>query len=360
MPHTSQYYNITNSFGDFAPFNDATARATGWEYYYDDPNGLSTKLGSIRHRDEGGVDILDGTFYIDAFVNPDLEHLNFNSVMDFRHGVKQVDILNGVSIDAGKVYAFAVNAEAVAGYDAESGTLTATLTDGSGTPIVGGTLTGTLDTWNGLAGLTLSGDMLNDGQVDVMVDVVGTNDIPGYPTASTTNNFGSIVAKVLVHEVTLSEVSVPQANDLNRDGVVNILDADLSLSYLDGSIDGGDGAVTRQNMNIADGMTTNEALTALNLTEFDYDGNGFFDAADVIALADNFPLRIENMAMSGSGHFEVDVVNMRPGTEYKLMKATDLVNGSFDVEVDSVTTDAGSATMVDTNASGKAFYKVTD
>ena len=128
-----------------------------------------------------------------------------------------------------------------------------------------------------------------------------------------------------------------------------------------GSIDGGDDAVTRQNENIASGMTTNESLIALNLTEFDYDGNGFFDAADVAALEASFPLLIESGAMNGSGHFNVEVSGLRIGTEYKLMKATDLVNGSFDVEADSVTAASDTETLSDTNsAAGQGFYKVTD
>ena len=354
-------YNITNSFGDFEPFNGAIATVNDWEYYYDDPNGLSTNLGIIRHQDEGGIAILDGTFYLDAFVNATNDLLNINSVMNFRHGVKQVDVLSGVTIDPGATYQFFVNAVAALGYDPESGTLTGALTDGSGTPIVGGTVAGTLDTWNGEKGLAISGDLLDDGQVNVMVDTVGTNDIPGYPTTSTSNNVGSIVAKVSIYEVSLTEVSDPQANDLNRDGVEDILDADLSQSYLDGSIDGGEDAVTRLNKNIAAGMTTNEAMIALNLTEFDYDGNGFFDAADVAALEASFPLIIKSGAMNGSGHFNVEVSGLRIGREYKLMKATDLVFGSFDVEADSVTAASDTETLSDTNsAAGSAFYKVTD
>jgi hypothetical protein len=361
-PGVTGLYNITNSWGDFGPFNGAVATVNDWEYYYTDPSNLTSRLGNVRHLDEGGIDILDGTFYVDAFVEANDDHLNLNSVMNFRHGVKQVDVLNGVTIDAGATYQFAVNAAKHPGnYAHEAGTLTGVLTDGSGTPIVGGTVADTLDAWNGLKGLTLSGDMLNDGQVNVMVDIVGTNAIPNYPTASTSNNVGSIVSKVLIYEVSLLEVSDPQANDLNRDGVENIQDADFSQSYLDGSIDGGDDAVTRQSMNIAEGMTTNEALVALNLTAFDTDGNGFFDAADVAALEASFPLIIESSAMNGSGHFNVEVSGLRIGTEYKLMKATDLVNGLFDVEADSVTAASDTETLSDTSATaGQGFYKVTD
>ena len=78
-------------------------------------------------------------------------------------------------------------------------------------------------------------------------------------------------------------------------------------------------------------------------------------------LEANFPLLIESTVMNGSGHFEVTVGGLRPGTEYKLMKSTDLVAGSFDVEADSVTAVSGTETMIDTNApAGRAFYKVSN
>lgn len=358
-PISSQLYNITNSFGDYGPFNGLIAAVPGWEYYYDDPNGLSSRIGQ-PYLDEGGVDILDGTFYLDAFVDADDDHLNINSVMDFRHGMKQVDILNGETISADAVYQFAVNA-APPGYDAEAGTLTAKLTDGSGTPITGGILTGTLDTWTGLKGLTLSGDMLNDGQVNVMVDVVGTNAIPGYPDGTVDPVDGTLVSKVLIYEVSLNEVLSPQENDLNRDGIFDMADVDTANAYLDGSIDGGADAATRIANRIAQGMTPEEALADLNLTEFDVNGDGTFDAADIAALEALIPLIIERGAMNGSGHFEVEVSGLKIGTTYKLMKDDDLVTDPGFVEVDSQTAASGTETLTDTNAvAGQAFYKITD
>ena len=152
------------------------------------------------------------------------------------------------------------------------------------------------------------------------------------------------------------------AGDLDKDGFVTMNDVDLANSYLDGTIDGGDDAVTRQDAEIANGNTAAEALALLNLIDFDIDGDDTFDAADVTALeALVEPLMLGTAGMDGSGNFEVDVSGMTPGTTHYLKRSTDLVDGAFDTTVDTLTPASAAATMTDTNPpAGAAFYKVTD
>ena len=70
---------------------------------------------------------------------------------------------------------------------------------------------------------------------------------------------------------------------------------------------------------------------------------------------------IDSGSMDGAGNFVVEVSGLRPGSTNYLMRSADLVNGSFDTTVDSVTPAGGEATMTDTNApAGQAFYQVTD
>jgi hypothetical protein len=354
---STSWFNIIDSYGSFDIFDGSYVRVAGWEYSAEDPNGLTNHVGA------GGL--FENSFYLDAIANPVTEQINFNTVADLRHIMTQADALSGATIDAGTTYRLSVDAAGQGGqYDPESGTLTVALTDGVGTPIAGGSLAETLNTWNGVKSVDISGALLTSGSVNVMLDVIGTNSIPGYPTASTSNNVPGIIAKVIVDEVSLVEVYVFSAFDVNTDGAVNSIDVDLANSYLDGSVDGGDDAATRQAQKMAEGLTAAEALDALNLTVFDVDGNGTFNAADVTAIEANIsPISIISGVMDGSGNFvvTVDISSMVPGPTIYLKRSTDLVSGSFSEVVDSVETVTSTAMLTDTNApAGPAFYKVTD
>ncbi len=325
-PHSSQNYNITNSFGDFGPFEGATAAVTGWAFDYDDPNGLSTRIGA-RHDDEGGVDILDGTFYLDSLIDADDHYITLNSVMDYRNGLVQSNALVGVTIDAGKTYQFAVNA--IGANDKNSGTLTAALTDGFGTPITNGVLAGTLETWNGTQVTNISGaDLLSAGQVNVFFNQVNTNDIPGYPSGSINPTNATIVSQAKVYSVSLHEAIIPVEGDLNHDGMLNQADVTLANRYLDGSVDGGLSATNRQSILIDAGMSATEALAALNLTEFDIDGDGIFDEGDISELEAQIAVGLEPKLVMVRADGEVYTSSM---DSFSPVFAVDLTGGSTSV-----------------------------
>jgi len=130
-PLTSGGYNIEGTFGDFEAYWGAVAEVTGWAPYYDDPEDLTTHIG-IKHADDSGVPILDGTFYLDTLVQAGSGNVTLNSSMDYRNGLMQADILNGVTVKAGATYQLSVNAyQPNSKTDQSSATFTAALTDNS-------------------------------------------------------------------------------------------------------------------------------------------------------------------------------------------------------------------------------------
>ena len=156
---------------------------------------------------------------------------------------------------------------------------------------------------------------------------------------------------------------VGPVGDLNRNGVLDSADVAVANSYLDGSIDGGADAAARQSLRMAQGMTAAEALADLNLTEFDVDGDGTFDAADVALLEDVVngvaPVS-ESAGLNGSDDFELVVDGLLAGKTYYLKRATDLSAG-FTETPDAVTADSRTETFIDVDPPvGNAFYKVTD
>ncbi|QHI68490.1 dockerin type I repeat-containing protein [Tichowtungia aerotolerans] len=352
-PHASLQYNIDGTFGDYSAFWGDTAEVTGWTPAYDDPNGLTALVGT-PHADDGGVPALDGTFYLDTLIDTDDGLITLNSIMDYSNGLVQSNALNGVTIDSGKTYRFSVDAIATGGaLDLDSGTFTASLTDGSNTPITGGSMTGILTGWDGVQVLDISGaDLLAAGQVNVVFDQVNTNDIPGYPDsiAPTDVSNATLVSQIKVYSVTLAELLTAGAGDVNKDGVVNQDDVDLANSYLDGSVDGGDDAATRIADLIAQGMTSAEALEYLNLTGFDLDGDGTFNADDVAAIDSLLPAPELLMVMTGSDTmaFEWEGSDSK---EYTIESCTSLILTNWAVYNDGVTTYsaiAGSATGTNT------------
>jgi hypothetical protein len=279
--------------------------------------------------------------------------------------MKQENILNSVTIDAGKTYTFSANAVYNLGNETIS-PFTVALTDGSGAAVIdsantiaGSQLTGD---WNGVQSVQLSGaDLLAAGQVNVIFDLVNSTDIPGFPGGDPDPLDLSLVAQVRVFSVLLGETFIQQPGDMNKDGVVNQADVDLANSYLDGSIDGplGDDAATAQANLVTGGMTGPEALAALNLTQFDIDENGTFDAADVTALQALLspPLTVLSAVRNGSS-FDVEVSGLTIGANYSLLKDTDLgALPSFDEIADSITAASATETLTDTNAvDEQAFY----
>jgi hypothetical protein len=351
-PHASLNYNIDGTFGDYSAFWGDTAEVTGWTPAYDDPNGLTAHVGT-PHADDGGVPALDGTFYLDTLIDTDDGIITLNSVMDYRNGLVQSNALNGVTIDSGKTYRFSVNAVATGSLDLDSGTFTAALTDGSGTPVAGGSMTGVLTGWNGVQTVDISGtDLLAAGQINIMFNQVNTNDIPGYPDsiAPADVSNGALVSQIKVYSVTLAELLTAGEGDVNKDGVVNQDDVDLANSYLDGSIDGGVDAATRQAELIAQGMTPAEALAYLNLTDFDIDGDGTFDADDVAEIDSLLPAPELLMVMTGSDTmvFEWSGIETK---EYSIESCTSLTLTNWAVYNDGGTTYSaipGSATGTNT------------
>ena len=204
-----------------------------------------------------------------------------------------------------------------------------------------------------------------NGQVNVFFSHMNPTLIPNFPVIAP-EDIGNtaIVAQVAVREISLSELYVVIAGDVTKDGVVDQADVALANSYLDGTVDGSADAATRQNDLIASGMTASEALIYLNLTEFDVDGDGYFDAADVVVLEGLIPVPpvVDSAGLDGSGDFAVQVSGLEIGTEYFLMKDTDLSDGAvFDVVADSVTAASTTETLTDVDAgSDQAFYQVTD
>lgn len=180
---STETFNLNGSFGDFNPFWGSTADLVGWTPFQDDPNGLSTNVGT-PHADDGGVPVLDGTFYLDTTISTNISEVTLNSAMDYRNGLVQSNALDGVSIDSGKIYQFVVGAglPEFDTTDTASGFLTAALTDGSGVPISGAIRTDVIDLWGEgqtHAIASVSGtDLIAAGQVNVSFDQVCTNDIP--------------------------------------------------------------------------------------------------------------------------------------------------------------------------------------
>jgi hypothetical protein len=324
-------WNILGSFGDWPGATGCTAVADNWAHYYADPDGLVPAVGTPHVIN--GTGELDGTFYLDTHYSA-LDHITLNSVMNYRNGMKSEDVLNGVTIDSGKTYRFTVNA---VGWERPSAIFTAALTDASGSAVTNpanaiadALLTDSLADWDGTQTVDVDGaDLLAAGQVNVIFDQVNPVDIPGFPGSVAPGDVSNaeLVSQIKVYSVSLAELLSAGVGDVNKDGVVNQDDVDLANSYLDGSIDGGDDAATRQADLIAQGMTAEDALAYLNLTDFDVDGDGTFDADDVVAIEDMLGPPVLQVAMSGATmDFEW---NSSSSKEYSLESRTSLQYGEW-------------------------------
>ena len=349
------------------------ADLVGWAHFYADPYDLVPAVGTPGLQEGDGE--LDGTYYLDTHINGSA--VTINSSMYFRNGMKQVDILNGVTINPASDYHMVVEAERVTngGQSFSNGTFTCALTVGTGADVTN-TATAVAGSLHVIPFTALSpgelavdevisgSDLSAAGTVNMIFDQVNTDLIPGFPGGVAPGDVSNIdlVSQARVWSVSLAEQLTPAVGDLNKDGMVNSADVDLANATLDGSIDGGPDAAIRQAGVISGGSTPVEALAYLNLTEFDLNGDDTYDAADIAVLEDMFIPVIESAVMNGSGHFIVEVSGLIDGTTYHLKKDSDLVNGpSFDEVADTINAASYTETLTDTNAvSGQAFYKVTD
>lgn len=160
-----------------------------------------------------------------------------------------------------------------------------------------------------------------------------------------------------------------EPGDFNGDGSITQADVDLAGSYLDGTIDGGDDAATRIAALVALGYSTSEALSKLNLTVFDLNNDDDFSSADITVAQSLLPVAdpvIDSAGLNGSGDFVVEVSGLVSGTQYYLVKDTDLSQApDFNEVADTATpaSEATTATLTDAGAaseSDQAFYKITD
>ena len=196
--------------------------------------------------------------------------------------------------------------------------------------------------------------------MNVFFDSVNTELLVGFPGSLDPGDVGSneTASQVFIESVTLT--FDPPAGDVNKDGVVDQADADLAQLYLDG--DGGETAAQRQADLIGLGYTAAEALAVLNLTDFDIDGNDDFNAADKTAIEALIPadVVINSLTFDGANTVNIEASSLAAGTDYYLMRETDLSSGvGFEELVDSVTAGSGTETLTDSAApADKAFYKV--
>jgi hypothetical protein len=289
---TAGQYNVAGTFGDFSLFWGSSATIAGWTPYYSDPDGLTANVGTPG-ADDGGVPVLDGTFYLDTLMHGTLDAIVLNSSMNYRNGMMQEDILNGVTVKAGVNYILSIDVSQGASTAQGSATFTAALTMGAGSTNTAAAVSGSLisiaadsvptDPEESFQTTTISGaDLLAaqaSGPVNMIFDHVNTTAIAGYPDSADPVDLTQ-VSQLRVASVSLT-VNSP-ANDLNKDGVLDADDVTLANLYLAG--DGGKTAADRQAALIAEGFTSAQALAYLNLTEFDIDGDDDFDAADITAL----------------------------------------------------------------------------
>jgi hypothetical protein len=348
--------NIDGTFGDFGPFNGSGGEVEGWLPYFSDPNGLTDLVGDpgVNNSGDDPVPALEGTFYLDTHWLPNGSgSIGLNSSNNYRNGFGQTDILNGVTIIPAATYELTFSAVKNAGVDNTSATLTLALTTGANVADTTVSVANSLSeiavdslpavgeppliVTSTISGADLASAQSGVGSVNVYFDQVNTATIPGLPDslASTDISNVALVSQARIDDVGLTLV-LPE-NDLNKDGVFDQSDVDLAQLYLDG--DGGDTAAIRQSTLINDlGFTPAEALEFLNLTEFDLNEDGTFDAADVAALQAllvSIPFEVTISITGGELEF---TWNSSPGKFYDLESKTSLLLPDWVPYNDGVTT----------------------
>lgn len=175
----------------------------------------------------------------------------------------------------------------------------------------------------------------SSGQVNIIFDHVNGTAISGFSGSVASNDVNniSLVSQVQIDAVSLHAVFEPQEGDLNKDGVVSQDDADLAQDYLDGA--GGLSAAARQSALVSDGMTVAEALAYLNLSGFDLDDDGDFDADDVVAIQSFFPTTLAMVMGGASMDFEWASKDLK---QYDLESCTSLTDADWTNYNDGVVT----------------------
>jgi len=365
---SSPTWNVTGTNGVYPALVGKYADVVGWEFFYSDPGGLLAATGSGQE--------LDGTDKVGTTFNNVSGVVKMNSAHNYRNGMSQPDILSGATIHPNLTYHFIVDVLQNATKDNDSTTFTAALTLGTGSDeidsgsavagalfqVAANTLPTAVDTAPQSApidGATLLAAR-SSGQVNVFFDSLNTELLVGFPGSLDPGDVGSneTASQVFIESVTLT--FDPPAGDVNKDGVVDQADADLAQLYLDG--DGGATAADRQADLLAFDYTAAEALEILNLTDFDIDGNDDFNAADKTAIEALIPadVVINSLTFDGANTVNIEASSLAAGTDYYLMRETDLSSGAgFEELVDSVTAGSGTETLTDSAApADKAFYKV--
>jgi hypothetical protein len=280
-------YRVTGSNGDY-PSNDGNyADVVGWTHYNEDPYLLAD------YTDPG--EVLDGTDKLSTSFKPGSGLIYLSSAMDYRNGMVQTDILNGVTINPALDYELSIDVAQIFSKDHTLTTFTAALTAGADAANVSNTVAGALIQVTPTTHLpralgppytvTISGgDRLaaqSGGQVNVLFDTLNTESISNFPAGPIDPLNSEEVSQVVIRTVSLS--FTPPLGDGNKDGVVGRDDLVIATAYLAG--DGGLSAVDRQNQLIDLGYTPAEALAYLNLEMYDMDADGDFDADDVAAIS---------------------------------------------------------------------------
>ena len=312
-------WNVADSHGAFWAYTNQYADVTGWSFYYSDPNNLIAETGP-----GGQLELTDkvGTTYSSA------GRVAMNSSYGYRNGMMQADILNGLTIKAGAAYRFEIDLKQNATKDNSLNTFTAALT-------VGGT-TNTLVQVSPTTSLPLhtdpsapqtsivsGADLLaaqGSGPVNVIFETLNTDTISGWPGAVLDPLDTDEVSQTFIYKVSLA-LNIP-GGDVNKDGVVDEADVTLAETYLAG--DGGESATNRQATLIGLGYTPAEALEFLNLTEFDIDGDDYFDAVDVgliDLLVVNLPVTLQIASNGAMMDFQW---NSNGGQLYDLESTTSL------------------------------------
>lgn len=324
-------YRVTGSNGDY-PSNDGNyADVVGWTHYNEDPNSLAS------YTDTG--EVLDGTDKLSTSFKPTLGLIYLSSIMDYRNGMIQTNILDGVSIDPNLDYELSVDIAQVSSKDHSQTVFTAALTTGSGTNatdianVVPGALIQVDPTTNLPTALgtpytvTISGsDLLaakSEGPLNVLFDSLNTEAIANFPEGPIDPLNSDEMSQVFLSTVSLTMIT--PAGDGNKDGVVGRDDLLTAQLYLSG--DGGLSAVDRQSQLYDLGYTAAEALAYLNLEAYDMDGDNDFDADDVTAMA--AVATSFDILLSGNGtSFDIEWVSL-PGKVYDLESTASLSPASW-------------------------------
>ncbi|MEQ8211382.1 MAG: hypothetical protein RH917_16275 [Lacipirellulaceae bacterium] len=297
-------FDITGGNGNYGPFRGSSGDVDHWTPYNNNPNGI---VEAVNGPDGTGLNLthstlgIQGSWYLDTHWNGGTEQFSLNSAAGYVNGMMQADILNGVTIDAGKTYELRFDLDFLDRPSANPNTtFTVALTTGADPTDLGSTVTGGVFSQN--VGLLTTGDthtlsisgadllaaQNGSNPVNLVLQTVNTTGIFGFPNGTVVpddHRDPQTVTQMNPDNFFLGQVFTPQAGDVNKDGVVTQADVNLATDYLNGN--GGETAAKRQNdlANAPSAPFASEILASLNLTDFDLTGDDFFDQADVDAIA---------------------------------------------------------------------------